>query len=774
MPAGEPCERFSVPSATPGALLSRMLRSLLAAPLLVAALLDVGAIAQDATARPTLVTRWAAEVGDTPHPDYPRPQLVRERWQNLDGMWQLALTKRESARPAAFPETVLVPFPIESKLSGVTRAVSPEQRAWYRRSFTVPAGWRGDRIFLRFGAVDWETEVWVDGTRVGEHRGGYDPFAFDVTGALDDHDAHELVVVVWDPGDAGFQPRGKQVRIPSGIWYTSSTGIWQTVWLEPVPERRIDSLHLVPALDPPRITVRVNAPNANGLTVEAHASFHGTEVAVAAGPADRELTLAIPDARPWSPESPDLYDLTVVLRDDAAEYDRVRSYFGLREIAVRRADDGHLRLFLNGKPRFQLGLLDQGFWPDGLYTAPTDDALRHDLEITKRLGFDLIRKHVKVEPDRFYACCDSMGLLVWQDVPSGDRSIGSDDPDIRRTAQSAREFELETGRILDALQPHPCIVMWVPFNEGWGQFDTERIAGWIHDQDPTRLVDAASGWADRGVGDVHDVHAYPGPALPPSDDQRARVLGEFGGLGLPLAGHTWAAERNWGYRSFSDRDALTDAYVALTERLRPLIADGLAAAVYTQTTDVEIEVNGLMTYDRAVLKVDADRVAAANRALRRPPPKLTTVVPSSREAPQSWRYTLDAPPSGWEQPEFDDAAWRRGDGGFGTPGTPGAVVGTEWRTPDIWIRRSFVLPDDVDPAALRLLVHHDEDVAVFVDGVEAAVLDGYTTGYVTAPLAASARGVLRPGTHLLAIHCRQTSGGQFVDAGLVEWREQDR
>ncbi len=711
---------------------------------------------------PPLATRWAQAVtADNVHPEYPRPQLVRDAWLNLNGPWDYAIRPRDAGAPDAYDGAILVPFPVESTLSGVAKRVGADGQLWYRRTFHVPDDWRGRRVMLHFGAVDWMAAVEVNGRPIGEHRGGYDAFSFDVTDALRASGEQEIVVRVSDPTDAGAQPRGKQVAAPQGIWYTPTTGIWQTVWLEPVPSAHVASLRFV--TDIARNELRVTADVAGapaGATWWVEVLDDAEPVGAARGAVGTPLTVPIPDAKRWSPGSPFLYDL----RAGVTGGDAVRSYFGMREIRLGSDEDGHVRLLLNGAPLFQYGPLDQGFWPDGLSTAPSDEALRFDLEVTRRLGFNMVRKHVKIEPARWYHWCDRLGLLVWQDMPSGDRSIGPNDPDVERDPESARQFEHELGRMIDGLANHPCIVMWVPFNEGWGQFDTARVAAWIRRRDPTWLVNSASGWTDRGVGDVHDVHRYPGPGMPAPDGERAAVLGEFGGLGMPVEGHLWQSDRNWGYRSYRDRAGLTDAYIDLVGQLRFLIGRGLAAAVYTQTTDVETEVNGLLTYDRAVLKMDEPRLVAAHRRLYGPPPRVHTIMPTSRDDAQRWRWTTTAPPAGWTDAAFDDAHWRDAPGGFGTAGTPGAVVGTTWDGRDIWIRRAF---DVATPTRIsHLLIHHDEDAEVFLDGRPIAALKGYVTDYTLVPLDAPA--TLPAGRHVIAVHCRQTGGGQYIDAGLVE------
>jgi len=567
-------------------------------------------------AKGPLRTRWAQDVSpDNAHPEYPRPQLVRKDWLNLNGLWDLAITKKDEPKPAEFPKQILVPFPVESALSGVMESVSENDRLWYGRRFELPKKWAGQRVLLHFGAVDFETIVWVNGKEVGQHRGGYDGFGFDITDALKPKGENEVVVAVWDPTDAGTQPRGKQVRKPHSIWYTPTSGIWQTVWLEPVSAAYIKDLRITPDVDARAVTVNpLTTPTPGNCTIEVTIRDGAQVVYQASVSAGGRMILPVKDAKLWSPDDPHLYTLEATLKLGRTTLDRVESYFGMRKISLGKDMHGFTRLMLNNKPYFQFGPLDQGFWPDGIYTAPTDEALRYDIEMTKKLGFNLARKHVKVEPDRWYYWCDKLGLLVWQDMPSGDKYIGTKEPDITRSPESAREFETELEALIEGRGNHPCIVMWVPYNEGWGQWDTARIVESIKKLDPSRLVDNTSGWSDRAVGDVNDMHKYPGPGSPEPEAKRAVVLGEFGGLGLPMPGHTWQAQKNWGYRSFTNAPALTAAYLDLVAKLFPLIEEkGLSAAIYTQTTDVEIEVNGLMTYDREIVKMDLRKVAAANQ-----------------------------------------------------------------------------------------------------------------------------------------------------------------
>lgn len=737
-----------------------------------------------------LMTRWAKDVDPArPLPEYPRPQMVREKWQNLNGLWEYAIRPRDEPQPAKFDGEILVPFPVESALSGVMQKVGADNRLWYRRSFDVSPDWGGQKVLLHFGAVDWETTVWVNGKEVGAHRGGYDPFSFDVTGALKLPGTQEIVVGVWDPTTRGQQPLGKQHDRPEGIWYTPTTGIWQTIWLEPVPEVYIRALKITSDVDTQSVVVEVDAVGAGDdavLNVIAKipgepGDFRHTD---AFAPKGQRLRLSLagkPDPRLWSPDSPVLYELTISLFPKGGTKkppgaDVVHSYFGLRKVSLGKDDQGVTRILLNNKPLFQFGPLDQGFWPDGLYTAPTDEALKFDIEITKKFGFNMARKHVKVEPARWYYWCDKLGLLVWQDMPSSaDGHIAPGKGEGTRPAAVAENFERELKSLIDTHHNSPSIVMWVPFNEGWGQFDTVRIAELVKAYDPTRLVNCASGWNDFPAGDVHDIHVYPGPASPEPEEHRAAVLGEFGGLGLPLKGHTWQSEKNWGYRSFTSIEDLTDAYLNLITPLRPLLGSpGLSAAVYTQTTDVEVEVNGLLTYDRAVTKLAPEVLAAAHRRLYWPPPRIDVVVATSQKAPQEWRYTTAKPADDWFRSDADVSTWQIGQGGFGTKETPGTVVRTEWKTPDIWIRRSFDLSDKLVPGQFSVVMHHDEDAEVYLNGVLATKASGYTTDYQLFDIRSAARGALRPGRNVIAIHCHQTGGGQYIDAGLVAVTEQGK
>lgn len=570
-----------------------------------------------------IMTKWAAGTDPScPLPEYPRPAMVRDRWQNLNGLWDYAIRPVSEAAPDMFDGKILVPFPVESALSGVQREVGAENALWYRRTFTVPASWKGDRILLHFGAVDYMADIYLNNVKIASHSGGYTAFQIDLTPYLTRGD-QVLTVRVWDPTDEGCQPRGKQKTRPEGIWYTPVTGIWQTVWLEPVGDSRIGSLHTVPDIDAARLTVvPVTEGAEEGDIVEIKLTDGSKTVAVSRCAAGQQAVIPVPDMRLWSPEDPFLYDLEVTLSRKGRILDKVESYAAMRKISVKRTVGDAMRMQLNNKDYVQLGLLDQGWWPDGLYTAPSDEALAYDIIKSKELGFNTIRKHIKVEPARWYAHCDRIGMLVWQDMPSGgenpqwipDRWF--DGKEAIRSAASETVWRQEWKGIIDQLRCYPSIVMWIPFNEAWGQFKTPEIAAWTKGYDPSRLVNAASGGNHyQGAGDVFDIHAYPHPRIHTTDNSRPLIIGEFGGIGLALEGHLWQPDRNWGYVQYRTPEEATDEYVHYAELLRQLVIAGVSGAIYTQTTDVEIEVNGLMTYDRAVVKMDADRVREANRAV---------------------------------------------------------------------------------------------------------------------------------------------------------------
>ena len=568
-----------------------------------------------------IMTSWAGQVDPANVlPEYPRPQLVRGEWQNLNGLWDYAITEKD-AKPETYEGKILVPFAAESALSGVGRSVTEKDALWYSREFRVPRQWKGRRVMLNFGAVDWKTEVYVDGQLAGEHVGGYDPFSFDITDLLVKGKTHNLTVKVYDQTNLWYQPCGKQIFNPRSIWYTPVTGIWQTVWMEPVEAAHVESYMAVADLAEGKINVAVEAAGlADGDVCKVELYDGQTLVAEAEG---ADVALPVAEPKLWSPDSPFLYDLKVSVVRDGKPVDEVKGYAAMREISVARDENGHKRMLLNGEPLFQYGPLDQGWWPDGLYTAPTDEALAFDIEKTKEFGYNMIRKHVKVEPARWYWHCDRLGMLVWQDMPSvkhGDNKWGRHAYDTGTDSQITQEgkdnYYNEWGQIVNDFKVFPSIVVWVPFNEAWGQFDTDAVVKFTREQDPTRLINYASGGNfERCSGDILDLHNYPDPEMYLYDPEYVNVLGEYGGIGLPLEGHLWQTDKNWGYVQYKSGDEVLDTYEKYAGELIELVQKGFAAAVYTQTTDVEGEVNGLMTYDRKVIKVDTERLAKINRTV---------------------------------------------------------------------------------------------------------------------------------------------------------------
>jgi len=565
-------------------------------------------------------TKWAEQVNpQNPLPEYPRPILVRNEWQNLNGLWDYAILAKGNGLPAKFDGKILVPFAIESSLSGVQKSVGQANELWYERTFAVPAVWKNKKVLLNFGAVDWKADVWVNDIKVGSHQGGYAAFSFDITPFLSKGE-QKLTVRVWDPTDKGFQPRGKQVEDPRSIWYTAVTGIWQTVWIEAVNENFITSIKSVPDIDHQSLAVTaIPFEKKLGDLIEVKVLDNGKVVGSGKASSGEEALVALNNLKLWSPETPFLYDMEISLVRNGKVIDQVKSYAGMRKISTKRDANGIVRLQLNNHDYFQFGPLDQGWWPDGLYTAPTDEALLYDIKKTKDFGFNLIRKHVKVEPDRWYYHCDREGILVWQDMPSGGESPQwqmrnyFNGKELERTAESEENYRAEWKAIIDQHRSNPCVVTWVPFNEAWGQFKTPEIAAWIKLYDPSRLVNSASGGNFYPVGDMLDIHNYPAPELPMYDGRRACVLGEYGGIGLPTENHLWVKDKNWGYVQYKTSEEATNAYIDLAEKLKTLIPRGFSAAVYTQTTDVEMEINGLMTYDRKVIKLDEGRIAKVNR-----------------------------------------------------------------------------------------------------------------------------------------------------------------
>ena len=607
-------------------------------------------------------TEWASKIDPSnPLPEYPRPQMVRKNWVNLNGLWNYAVTEA-SAESFKSEGRILVPYAVESSLSGVGRRITKNDALWYERSFSIPKDWEGKNVLLHFGAVDWQAEVYVNDQQVGEHRGGYDPFSFDITPYLKKSGKQTVKVKVQDATDNGFQPRGKQCIINTGIWYTPVSGIWQTVWLEPVAPAHIENYYVVSDVDKSTMTIEVDANTSEGDVVKV-AVLEGGQGYSAENPSSKVIAEArvqngkaeikIDNMKTWSHDSPYLYGVRLTVTRDGKVVDTVEGYTAMRKISIvkDKSLNAYHRMALNNDPLFQFGPLDQGWWPDGLYTAPTDEALKFDVVKTKELGFNMIRKHIKVEPARWYYWCDVYGMLVWQDMPciadhsrkqfpardkevvevsaakwSHDSFLGGTYCDIPLEWKS--NFYREWTNIINAFKNFQCIVVWVPFNESWGQFDTPAVVKMTRELDPTRLVNPASGGnfdfscGAEGYGDIIDVHHYPCPAMNFFDRKFVNVLGEYGGIGLPVEGHTWNIDRKWGYGGTKkDSEEVMTIYEQYLDMLKVFVSTGCAAAVYTQTTDVEGEVNGLMTYDRKVIKVDIPRIAKGNKSVIASMPK---------------------------------------------------------------------------------------------------------------------------------------------------------
>ena len=572
-----------------------------------------------------IITKWAESINpEYVHQEYPRPRLVRNEWKNLNGLWDYEITKLGVNKPNFYKNKILVPFPIESSLSGVHKNVGKDNELWYHSTFIIPKLWKGKNIILHFGGVDWKSEVWINDVYVGSHQGGYDPFSFDITSYLNNKKNQKLVVKVWDPTDEGYQPRGKQTINPHGIWYTAVTGIWQTVWIEPVNSNYIKTVNIVSNVDESNISIKlVSSETLEKDYFEVIIKDGNTIVSSVKSPVKFNLDVLINNAKLWSPESPFLYDMEINLVSNGKIVDSIKSYFAMRKISTRKDENGIFRLQLNNEDYFQFGTLDQGWWPDGLYTAPSDDALKYDIIKTKELGFNMIRKHVKVESARWYYHADKIGMLVWQDMPNGEnfrfpkwqRDKFFDGNEFIPSSESEDNFRSEWKKIIDFLYSNPSVVCWVPFNEAWGQFKTVEISEWTKIYDPSRLVNSASGGNYYRTGDITDTHNYPDPKMLFFDNERVNVLGEYGGIGLAIDGHLWQPDKNWGYIKFKNSIEATDQYVSLANQLYKMIESGFSAAIYTQITDVEIEVNGLMTYDRKIVKLDLERVREINRKI---------------------------------------------------------------------------------------------------------------------------------------------------------------
>lgn len=584
-------------------------------------------------------TKWGENINpNNVLQEYPRPILVRNDWKNLNGLWDYTINSKGENKPENYDGEILVPFPIESSLSGVRKRISKEQELWYHKNFQIPKKWKSKEIIIHFGAVDWESELWINDINVGLHKGGYDPFSFNITPYLRKGKNQKLELRVWDPTDDGFQPRGKQIKNPRGIWYTPVSGIWQTVWLEPVNYKHITNIHTTTDIDDSSVLIKLfSSYDFKDDLIEFVLKEDEKVLQKTIIKADLETKISFENPKLWSPESPFLYDLEIKLISKGKIIDHIETYFGMRKISIKKDVNGTRRMMLNNKEYFQFGTLDQGWWPDGLYTAPSDEALKFDIFKTKEFGFNMIRKHVKVEPARWYFHADKIGMLVWQDMPNGEkierpkwqRNNFFNGQEFIPSFESEINFKNEWNEIIDFLYSNPSIVCWVPFNEAWGQFKTEEISQLTKNIDPSRLVNAASGGNYYNVGDITDIHNYPEPKMLFYNPNQSNVLGEYGGIGLAIENHLWQSDKNWGYVKYKSSEKATDEYVNFANQLLEMVLKGFSGAIYTQTTDVEGEVNGLITYDRKIIKLDMERVKEINKkVIKELPAKFIRIPPN--------------------------------------------------------------------------------------------------------------------------------------------------
>jgi len=741
--------------------------------LLLATLPEIVPAASWAPVQGHIMTPWAKDVTpDKVWPEYPRPQMVREAWKNLNGLWDYAIRPAGEPQPSVWDGQILVPFCLESALSGVKKDLRPGERLWYRNAVDVPKTWRGKRLLLHFDAVDFDATVWVNGNKVGSHQGGYDPITFDVTDAVKPAGRQEIVVAVLDSTNAGMQAVGKQ-RLPDrrrGINYTSSSGIWQTVWMEPVPAISIERLKMTPDVDRQQLVVEaVLSGQGEGTAVELQAFDGAKQVAAVSGKAGFPIALKIVNPKLWSPDSPFLYDLKVNVQQNGKVLDRVTSYFGMRKVSLGKDAQGITRILLNNKAIFQYGPLDQGYWPDGIYIPATDEGLRFDLEYLKKIGCNMVRKHVVVAQDRWYYYCDRLGLVIWQDKVPPNKDGGN----VFTPAANA-QWELEHKRMIDFLYNHPSIIMWTVFNEGWGQHDTERLTNWTMDYDPSRLINDASGWTDLRVGHIRDLHDYsfhPSIPLPSIDKARAIVLGEVGGHELLFKGHLWNPEltvtlqmeplQDPNRERYLEAGQMVERYEQFIKGLRLLIdKHGLCAAVYTQIADVEQEDNGWLTYDRAISKINVAQLKAWHETLYRPMPEAKVLLPPSVDRPQTWSYATAKPSEGWADITFDDSRWITssgpfGNGPYGNTNFDWPAVGTYWNTDEIYMRKTFRL--DAIPERIALRVYGVGSFDVYLNGKlvkSASNRDREMEIYACdIPLFQRSADILRQGQNVIAVRC---------------------
>ena len=725
-------------------------------------------------------TRWAKQV--TPENawrEYPRPQMVRKDWQNLNGLWnykvQPLTPKGETPRiPTSWSGKILVPFCIESSLSGVGHILEPTEELWYQRDVTIKKG--SNRILLHFEAVDYWCFIWVNGKQVGNHKGGNTPFSFDITEAAVDGKNDVKIMVV--DATAPYQLLGKQVLKPHAIWYTRVSGIWQTVWLETVPTSYIKRIKIDTSINPGTIKVKTfaggAADKADGVRITA--SFKGKEVGSVKGTLDKAV-LTIEDAKLWWTTEPNLYDLKVELLGDGAVLDAVDSYAGIRTVGKKRDSKGNYRFTLNNKVIFHLGPLDQGWFPDGLLTPASEEAMLFDIDYIRDCGFNFIRNHIKVRPRRYYYYCDKIGMMIWQDQVSGAPTpkwtyLKPNPKDAVWPDEAHKQWMYELKEMMDYLHNSPSIVMWVPFNEAWGQHRTMEVGKWTLEYDPSRLMNIASGGNFWPVGDVADQHAYPHPAfawlLDPRMKDYAKVVGEFGGHGYVASNDSlwFPGKKNWGYGGLpKNKNELLARYRLSMFRLWELRNKGIAAGVYTQTTDVEGEVNGLLTYDRKIEKFPRKELKSLHNMLYSAYLTGDDALPMASQHDAPIRYTTSQPGRKWYASIYNDRSWKKGKPGLGKDAGKHATIKTPWSTGSVWYRTTF----DVDKSKGTPMFHafFDEDPVIYINGIKAAELKGYAYWYLLIEISPEAMASLKPTGNTLAVHCKNTEGGQYIDVAVT-------
>lgn len=715
-----------------------------------------------------LMTVWGEKMTpETAWPLHPRPNLERANWANLNGLWNYTITPvNVSAKPTSWDGQILVPFAVESALSGVKKTVGANEAIWYQRNFQVN-DLKKDRLLLHFDGVDFRSQVFVNGIEVTDypHESGIIPLTLDITDAVKTGD-NDLLVYVWDPTDTWQNATGKQVLKPGGIMYTAVSGIWQTVWTEQVPTTYVTGYEVDSNID----------KGIAYITLKTQGNLMGASATITAKDAEgkivgkgsvidwtKPVALKIKNAQLWSPDTPNLYNMEIALKS-AAGTDTVNGYFGLRKIEMKKDKNGIQSFFLNNEKIYMLGTLDQGWWPDGLLTPPSEEAMIYDIQFLKDSGFNMMRKHIKREPMRYYYLCDKMGIMLWQDMVSGPGDVNA----------RYGMYRHELKEMIDFLQPIPSIVVWVPYNEGWGEqkaFMANATLTWTMQYDKTRLVDGPSGWTDYGVGNTKDMHNYPGPGMFPLMDNRISVLGEFGGLGLFIPDHVWAANKGWGYVSDKSTEESFNRYSSLMERLSHLASRGLAASVYTQTTDVEVENNGLMTYDRKIDKYGRANLKKLHDAVYAGINKYYTDK-VLMETGLVWKYTHEQPADNWMKPDFNMDSWKEGKAGFGNEtiikdNKEHAKVKTKWETSNIWLRREFDW-DGKDFNLAALNIFYDEDPVIYLNGEQIAQFKGWNSNYAPMDIDTNTfKKALKKGKNVLAVSCKNASGGAYFDMGIT-------